>query len=114
MKSLSDNEYYRLWNEFGRDMNTVAILTLLSIVTGVTGFVAMIFVLVSLGNIKRINAKVKSLYLYDFHKKMVSSFIIKLISFGLLGVGIVGIVFSSYFWFEVGPVPLPKLIVQKF
>ena len=112
MKSLSDNEFYRLWNKFGRDMNIVAILTLLSIVTGVTGFVAIIFVLVSLGNIKLINAKVKSLYLYDFHKKMVSSTIIKLISIGLLAIGIVGIVFSSYFWFETGPVYWETLVIN--
>jgi len=41
---MSDNEFYRLWNEFGRNMNLVAILTILTLVTGVTGLVAIIFV----------------------------------------------------------------------
>jgi len=95
---MSDNEFYRLWNEFGRNMNLVAILTILTLVTGVTGLVAIIFVFISLGNIKLINSKLKSLYLYDFRSKMVSSFIYKLISICLLAGGIVGIVFSTYFW----------------
>ncbi|MBY9004115.1 MAG: zinc ribbon domain-containing protein [Candidatus Lokiarchaeota archaeon] len=109
---MSDNEFYRLWNEFGRNMHLIAILTILTIVTGITGFVAIIFLFISLGNIKLINSKLKSLYLYDFRKKMVSSFIIKIISICLLAVGIVGIVFSTYFWFETGPIDYAALVVN--
>ena len=111
MKSLSDDEFFRLWKEFGRNMNLVAILTLLTIVTGITGFVAIIFVFISLGNIKLINSKLKSLYLYDFRSKMVSSFIYKMISICFLAGGIVGIVFSSNFWFyDTNPYFTPVII----
>ena len=112
MKSLSDDEFYRLWKEFGRNMNITAILTLLTIVTGITGFVAIIFVFISLGNIKLINHKLKSLYLYDFRSKMVSSFIIKIISICLLAGGIVGIVFSSYFWFNTENADFAVLLIS--
>lgn len=112
MKSLSDNEFYSLWNEFGRNMHLIAILTILTIVTGITGFVAIIFLFISLGNIKLINSKLKSLYLYDFRSKMVSSFTLKIISIFLLAGGIVGIIFSSYFWFENGTTDIAALVVN--
>lgn len=109
---MSDNEFYRLWNEFGRNMNLVAILTLLSLVTGITGFVAIIFIFIALGNIKLINNKVKNLYLYDFRKKMISAFVMKLISIFLLVGGIVGIVFSTYFWFGTEPIGYPTVVIN--
>ena len=112
MKSLSEDEFYSLWKEFGRNLSLVAILTLLTIVTGITGFVAIIFFFISLGNIKLINSKLKSLYLYDFRSKMVSSFIYKMISICLLAGGIVGIVFSTYFWFNTENPDYAALIVN--
>ena len=115
MKSLSDkelDEFYRLWSEFGRNINIVAILTLLTIFTGITGFVAIIFFIISLGNIRMINSRIKSLYLHDFRSKMISSFILKLISLCLLVGGGIGIGFSTFFWFNVESVYTAASIVS--
>ena len=92
------DEFYRIWNEFGRNMNLIAILTLLTIATGITGFVAIIFMLISLGNIKLLNSKIKSLYLHDFRSKMISSFLYKIIAICLMVIGGIQIAFSVYYW----------------
>ena len=49
--------------EFGKNMQIVAICTVLSLVTGVTGIIALIFIFIALGNIKNANLKLNNEYL---------------------------------------------------
>jgi len=94
------NDFY----EFGKNMQIVAICTVLSIVTGVTGIVALIFIFIALGNIKNANLKLNSEYLEEFRSKYVKTFILRICGIIVLMVGIINIVFyffmPSYYFFS--------------
>jgi len=40
VKSISENELNSLWRDFGKNMNLVAIMIVLTLVTGITGIIA--------------------------------------------------------------------------
>ena len=102
MKVLSDNELNSLWNSFGKNMNLVAIMTVLTFVTGITGIIALIFLFLALGNIKMINYRLNSQYLDEFRSKIITSFILKMVTIPILIVGIVLLVFPFGGWYIPG------------
>jgi len=86
------NDFY----EFGKNMQIVAICTVLTLVTGVTSLIALIFIFIALGNIKNANFKLNNEYLGEFRSKYVRSFILRICSTIVLMVGVINMVFFVF------------------
>ena len=86
------NDFY----EFGKNMQIVAICTVLSIATGVTSLIALIFIFIALGNIKNANLKLNNEYLEEFRSKYIRGFILRTCGTILLIVGVINIVFFVF------------------
>ena len=86
------NDFY----EFGKNMQIVAICTVLSIVTGVTGLIALIFTFIALGNIKNANLKLNNEYLKEFRSKYVRAFILRICGTIVLAAGVINMVFFVF------------------
>ena len=86
------NDFY----EFGKNMQIVAICTVLSIFTGVTSLIALIFIFIALGNIKNANLKLNNEYLEEFRSKYVRAFILRICGTIVLVVGVINIVFFVF------------------
>jgi uncharacterized membrane protein len=82
------NDFY----EFGKNMQIVAICTVLSLVTGVTSIIALIFIFIALGNIKNANLKLNNEYLKEFRSKYVRSFILRICGTIVVMIGVIDIV----------------------
>ncbi|MHA1669996.1 MAG: hypothetical protein ACTSV5_05385 [Promethearchaeota archaeon] len=93
---MSDNELKRLWSEFGRSMNMVAIMMVLSFIGGITGIIAFIFLLISLGNLKNINFYLKEPKLEEFRGKYIQAFILRFIGTLVMVGGLIGMIFSGF------------------
>ncbi|MFX1406249.1 MAG: hypothetical protein ACFFBW_04790 [Promethearchaeota archaeon] len=78
------------FKEFGKNMQIVAICTILGI-----GPIALIFMFIALGNIKRANFQLNNNYLKAYRSKIINSFIIGLLGVPILIIGILLIVFSA-------------------
>ena len=109
------NDFY----EFGKNLQIVAICTVLSIATGVTGIVALIFMFIALGNIKNANLKLNSEYLEEFRSKYVKTFILRICSIIVLVIGVINAVIlafiplsSASFWVTVSAIVI--LILTGF
>lgn len=93
-----DNSFIRTQlYEFGRYINSVAIATVLCLIVPIapiTGIVALIFIFLALGVIKRLNYQLNNPNLEFFRSKYVSSFIIRIISIILIVAGGVFLAFS--------------------
>jgi len=57
---MTDISIKKDFQDFGRNIQIVAICFILSLVTGVTGFIASIFIFISLGNIRKINLQLNN------------------------------------------------------
>jgi uncharacterized membrane protein len=86
------NDFY----EFGKNMQIVAICTVLSIVTGVTGLIALIFIFIALGNIKNANLKLNNEYLEEFRSKYIRAFILRIVGTIVLVAGVIIMFFSVF------------------
>jgi len=85
------------FNEFGKNLQIVAICTVLTIVTGMTGLIASIFFFIALGNIKRINLQLNDASLEQFRSKYIRGFISGLVGIIILVTGGVGMVLYFFF-----------------
>ena len=94
---MSNIDVKKDFQNFGRNIQIVAILTVLSIATGITGFIASIFIFIALGNIKKINLQLNNASLEQFRKKYIGGFISGLIGMSILITGGVGIAFYFIF-----------------
>lgn len=93
---MSDDELKRLWSEYGRNMNMVAIMTVLTFIVGVTGLIAFIFLLIALGNLKNINYYLKDPKIEEYREKYIQAFILRFIgTFVLIG-GVIGMIFTGF------------------
>ncbi|MEJ2293473.1 MAG: hypothetical protein P8Y23_01745, partial [Candidatus Lokiarchaeota archaeon] len=63
------------FRDFGKYIQVAAILTIVSITTGVVGFVAMIFVFVAIASLKRINYTLNNSLLNEFRSNYTRAFI---------------------------------------
>lgn len=91
------------FHDFGKNIETVALLTVISIAMGITGFIAMIFLFIAFGCLKRINSTLNDLLLQDFRSSYIRSFLSKI---GGVVVLIVGGVNLALFFFNPTPLPL--------
>ena len=85
------------FNEFGKNLQIVAICMVLTIVTGMTGLIASIFFFIALGNIKRINLQLNDASLEQFRSKYIRGFISGLVGIIILVTGGVGMVLYFFF-----------------
>ncbi len=93
---MSNMDVRKDFYEFGRNMQIVAICTVLSIATGVTGLIALIFIFIALGNIKNANLKLNNEYLKQFRSKYIRAFILRICGTIVLIVGVINILFGVY------------------
>jgi len=93
---MSNMDVRKDFYEFGKNMQIVAICTVLSIVTGVTSLIALIFIFVALGNIKNANLKLNNEYLEEFRSKYVRAFILRICGTIVLIIGVINLVFFFF------------------
>ena len=84
---MSNIEVKKEFNEFGRNIQIVAVCTVLTIATGLTGFIASIFIFIALSNIKKINLQLNNAYLGEFRTSYIRGFIYGIVGIVILGVG---------------------------
>ena len=94
---MSNIDIRKDFNEFGRNIQIVAICTVLTIATGITGLIALIFTFIALGNIKKINLQLNNTSLAEFRSKYIRGFISGLVGIIVLVSGGVSIVFYFFF-----------------
>jgi len=93
---MSNMDVRKDFYEFGKNMQIVAICTVLSLVTGVTGLIALIFIFIALGNIKNANLKLNNEYLEEFRSKYVRAFILRICGTIVLIIGVINMVFFVF------------------
>jgi hypothetical protein len=94
---MSNIDVKKDFQDFGRNIQIVAVCTILSIVTGFTGFIALIFIFIALGNIKKINVQLNNASLEEFRSRYIRGFISGLVGFIILATGGVNIAFYFIF-----------------
>ncbi len=105
---MSNMDVRKDFYEFGKNIQIVAICTVLSIVTGVTGLIALIFTFIALGNIKNANLKLNNEYLEEFRSKYIKAFILRICGTIVLILGVINLVlfffipyYFSSFWIMI-------------
>jgi len=88
--------------DFGKNIQIVAICTVLSIVTGITGFIALIFIFIALDNIKKVNFLLNNASLEQFRSKYIRGFIFRIAGVLILITG--GVNIAVYFIFMPFPI----------
>lgn len=94
---LDNNFYQRDFYEFGKKIHTVAIASVLSFIppiAPIAGIVALVFIFLALGDIKRINYQLKDLNLDIFYSKYVRSVVLIIVGVVFLVIGGVSLALS--------------------
>ena len=89
---MSDIEVKKEFREFGKNIQVVGICTVLTIVTGITTLIALIFMFIALGSIKRVNIHLNNASLHEFRSKYIRGFISRICGTAVLIVGVVNLV----------------------
>jgi len=89
MSNISVNKEF---HDFGKFIQISAILTIVSMATGIAGFIAMIFVFVAMKCIKRANYTLNNSLLYEFRSKYIRGFISKICGMIVLVTGVANLV----------------------
>jgi len=100
---MSNIDVSNEFREFGKFMQTIAILTIVSLAAGITGFIAMILVFVAMKCIKRANYTLNNSSLFEFRSKYIRGFISRICGTAVLITGIVNLVL---FFFIPTPFPI--------
>ena len=98
---MSNMDVRKDFYEFGKNMQIVAICTVLSLVTGVTSLIALIFIFIALGNIKNANLKLNNEYLEEFRSKYVRSFVLRICGTIVVMIGVIDIVLFLFLPFYI-------------
>ncbi|MFX0105378.1 MAG: hypothetical protein ACFE75_07800 [Candidatus Hodarchaeota archaeon] len=72
---MSNISVRKEFHDFGKYIQVVAILTIVSITTGIAGFIAIIFIFIAMGSLKRANYTLKNWSLNEFRSKYIKGFI---------------------------------------
>ncbi|MFX0178841.1 MAG: hypothetical protein ACFE78_01550 [Candidatus Hodarchaeota archaeon] len=84
------------FKEYGKNMQTVAICTILSIsFMPITPIISLIFMFIALGNIKKANLQLNNRNLVAYRSKYISSFIFLSVGITILAIGIAIIVLNA-------------------
>ncbi|MFX1408880.1 MAG: zinc ribbon domain-containing protein [Promethearchaeota archaeon] len=85
------------FHESGKYFRVAAILTIVSITAGIAGFIAMIFIFIAMGCLKRANYTLNNPLLYEFRSKYIRGFILRICGMVVLITGVVNLVFFLFF-----------------
>ncbi|MFX1434163.1 MAG: hypothetical protein ACFFB1_10340 [Promethearchaeota archaeon] len=91
------------FHDFGKYIQVVAILTIVSITTGIAGFIAMIFIFIALRSLKRANFTLNNSSLHEFRSKYIRGFILRICGMVVL---IIGGVNLALFFFIPTSIPI--------
>ncbi|MFX1387832.1 MAG: zinc ribbon domain-containing protein [Promethearchaeota archaeon] len=91
------------FHDFGKYIQIVAILTIVSITTGIAGFIAMIFIFIAIGSLKRANYTLNNSSLHEFRSKYIKGVISRICGMVVL---IIGGVNLALFFFIPTPFPI--------
>ena len=91
------------FQEFGKYIQVVAILTIVSMGAGITGFIAFILLLVAMGCLKRANNILNNSLLHEFRSRYIKGFISRIAGTAIMVTGVANLVI--YFFFTT-PLPL--------
>ena len=75
---MSNANIKKEFYDFGKHIEIVAFLTVISLAIGITGFIATIFLFIAFGCLKRINSTLNDLQLQDFRSSYMRSVISKI------------------------------------
>ncbi|MFW9972481.1 MAG: hypothetical protein ACFFDF_20010 [Candidatus Odinarchaeota archaeon] len=84
---MSNIEIKKEFHDFGKYIQVAAILTITSIITGITGFIALIFILVAMSALKRANYILNNSFLREFRSKYLKGFISRICGIVVMIVG---------------------------
>ena len=93
------------FHDFGKYIQVVAILTIVSIATGMAGFVAFIFLLIAIGSLKRANYTLNNSSLHEFRSKYIRGVIARICGVVVMIIG--GVNVALFFFI---PLPFPFYI----
>lgn len=93
MSSISVNKEFR---DFGKFIQVSAILTIVSLAAGITGFIAIILVFVAMQSLKRANYTLNDSSLQQFRSKYIRGFISKLCGMAVMITGAANLVVFFY------------------
>jgi hypothetical protein len=85
------------FHDFGKYIQIAAILTIVSIVTGFAGFVALIFIFIAMGSLKRANNTLNNSMLHEFRLKYKKGVISRVCGMIVLIIG--GVNIALFFFF---------------
>jgi hypothetical protein len=90
------------FHDFGKYIQVAAILTIVSITTGMAGFIAMIFVFIAMASLKKANNILNNSSLQEFRSKYIKAVISRICGMVVLIIGGVNI---AVFYFFTSPFP---------
>ena len=91
------------FHDFGKYIQVGAILTIVSITTGMAGFIAMIFIFIAMRSLKRANYTLNNSSLHEFRSKYIKGFISRICGMIIL---IIGGVNLALFFFIPTSIPI--------
>ncbi|MFX0023643.1 MAG: zinc ribbon domain-containing protein [Candidatus Hermodarchaeota archaeon] len=99
---MSNISVRKEFHDFGKYIQVAAILTIVSITTGMAGLIAMIFVFIAIGTLKRANKILNNSSLREFRSKYIKGVISRICGMVVLIIGGVNI---GLFYFFPSPFP---------
>ncbi len=94
---MSNISVRKEFHESGKYFRVAAILTIVSITAGIAGFIAIIFILIAMGCLKRANYTLNNSSLHEFRSKYIRGFISRICGMVVLITGVVNLVFFFFF-----------------
>jgi hypothetical protein len=102
---MSNISVRKEFHDSGKYFQVAAILTIVSIIAGIAGFIAMIFIFIAMGCLKRANYTLNNSLLQEFRSKYIRGVISRISGFVILIIG--GVNFALFFFI---PTSLPSYI----
>ncbi|MFX1316507.1 MAG: hypothetical protein ACFE9T_11625 [Promethearchaeota archaeon] len=94
---MSNISVRKEFHESGKYFRVAAILTIVSITAGIAGFIAVIFIFIAMGCLKRANYTLNNSSLHEFRSKYIRGFILRICGLVVLIIGVVNIIFFFFF-----------------
>jgi hypothetical protein len=89
---MSNTSVNKEFHDFGKFIQVSAILTIVSLATGIVGLIALIFVFIAIKCIKRANYSLNNSSLQEFRSRYIRGFISKIAGMGILVTGVANLV----------------------
>ncbi|NHJ19447.1 MAG: hypothetical protein EAX91_00790 [Candidatus Lokiarchaeota archaeon] len=89
---MSNTSVNKEFHDFGKFIQVSAILTIVSLATGIAGLIALIFIFVALKCIKRANYSLNNSSLQEFRSRYIRGFISKISGMAILLTGVANLV----------------------